>query len=91
MAGLALFGAASGAGAFAGSPAWLIVARAFMGAGSALLMPATVSVIVQSTWRPWPGLRPRPSTGHVGSGESTGTVGEERRGRWDRHRLGQFS
>ncbi|MFG2130937.1 MFS transporter [Streptomyces sp. NPDC048751] len=49
LAGLALFGAASGAGAFAGSPAWLIVARAFMGAGSALLMPATLSVIVQST------------------------------------------
>ncbi|WP_328501313.1 MFS transporter [Streptomyces sp. NBC_00457] len=49
IAGLALFGAASGAGAFASSPAWLIVARAFMGAGSALLMPATLSVIVQST------------------------------------------
>ncbi|MPY43535.1 MFS transporter [Streptomyces phyllanthi] len=49
LAGLALFGAASGAGAFAGSPAWLVVARAFMGAGSALLMPATLSVIVQST------------------------------------------
>ncbi|WP_326760184.1 MFS transporter [Streptomyces phaeochromogenes] len=49
LAGLALFGAASGAGAFATSPAWLIVARAVMGAGSALLMPATLSVIVQST------------------------------------------
>ncbi|WP_327312902.1 MFS transporter [Streptomyces sp. NBC_01235] len=49
LAGLALFGAASGAGAFAGNAAWLIVARAFMGAGSALLMPATLSVIVQST------------------------------------------
>ena len=49
VAGLALFGAASGAGAFATSPAWLIVARAVMGAGSALLMPATLSVIVQST------------------------------------------
>jgi EmrB/QacA subfamily drug resistance transporter len=49
LAGLALFGAASAAGAFATSPAWLIVARAFMGAGSALLMPATLSVIVQST------------------------------------------
>jgi len=49
LAGLALFGAASAAGAFAGNPAWLIVARAFMGAGSALLMPATLSVIVQST------------------------------------------
>ena len=49
LAGLALFGAASGAGAFASDPAWLIVARAVMGAGSALLMPATLSVIVQST------------------------------------------
>ncbi|BBC37419.1 Drug resistance transporter, EmrB/QacA subfamilyprotein [Streptomyces graminofaciens] len=49
IAGLALFGAASGAGAFAPDPAWLIVARAFMGAGSALLMPATLTVIVQST------------------------------------------
>ncbi|MGX5210999.1 MFS transporter [Streptomyces violaceus] len=49
LAGLALFGTASAAGAFAGSPAWLVVARAFMGAGSALLMPATLSVIVQST------------------------------------------
>ncbi|MDX2931076.1 MFS transporter [Streptomyces ipomoeae] len=49
LAGLALFGAASGAGAFAGSPVWLIVARAFMGAGSALLMPATLTVIMQST------------------------------------------
>ncbi|MEU5025197.1 MFS transporter [Streptomyces milbemycinicus] len=49
LAGLTLFGAASGAGAFAGSPAWLIVARGFMGAGSALLMPATLSIIVRST------------------------------------------
>ncbi|MBV7696205.1 MFS transporter [Streptomyces sp. TRM70350] len=49
LAGLALFGAASAAGAFAPDPGRLIVARAFMGAGSALLMPATLSVIVQST------------------------------------------
>ena len=49
LIGLALFGVASGVGAFAGSPAWLIVARAFMGAGSALLMPATLTVIMQST------------------------------------------
>ncbi|MEU3613621.1 MFS transporter [Streptomyces sp. NPDC006872] len=49
FAGLALFGVASGVGAFAGSAGRLIVARAFMGAGSALLMPATLSVIVQST------------------------------------------
>ncbi|SDM72371.1 drug resistance transporter, EmrB/QacA subfamily [Streptomyces sp. cf386] len=49
LAGLALFGAASAAGAFAPDAGSLIVARAFMGAGSALLMPATLSVIVQST------------------------------------------
>ncbi|WP_371581096.1 MFS transporter [Streptomyces sp. NBC_01314] len=49
VAGLALIGVASGAGAFVDSPAWLIVARAFMGAGSGLLMPATLTVIVQST------------------------------------------
>ncbi|MBZ3902957.1 MFS transporter [Streptomyces griseiscabiei] len=49
LAGLALIGVASGAGAFVDSPAWLIVARAFMGAGSGLLMPATLTVIVQST------------------------------------------
>ncbi|MFI5553935.1 MFS transporter [Streptomyces sp. NPDC051738] len=49
LAGLALFGAASAAGAFAPDAGRLIVARAFMGAGSALLMPATLSVIVQST------------------------------------------
>lgn len=48
IAGLALFGAASSVGAFADSPAWLIVARAFMGAGSALLMPATLTIILQS-------------------------------------------
>ncbi|MFJ1749656.1 MFS transporter [Streptomyces sp. NPDC088116] len=49
LAGLALFGAASGAGAFASDPTGLIMARAVMGAGSALLMPATLSVIVRST------------------------------------------
>ncbi|MET8980064.1 MFS transporter [Streptomyces sp. NPDC004539] len=49
LAGLFLFGAASAAGAFAPSADWLVVARAFMGAGSALLMPATLSVIVQCT------------------------------------------
>lgn len=49
LAGLALFGAASGAGAFAPDPGWLIAARAVMGVGSALLMPATLSVIVRST------------------------------------------
>ncbi|MEE1834434.1 MFS transporter [Streptomyces sp. SP17KL33] len=49
VAGLALIGVASGAGAFVDSPAWLIVARVFMGAGAGLLMPATLTVIVQST------------------------------------------
>ncbi|MBV9024089.1 MAG: MFS transporter [Streptomycetaceae bacterium] len=49
LAGLALFASASAAAAFAANPTWLIAARAVMGAGSALLMPATLSVIVQST------------------------------------------
>ncbi|MDX2940344.1 MULTISPECIES: MFS transporter [Streptomyces] len=49
VAGLALIGVASGAGAFVDSPEWLIVARVFMGAGAGLLMPATLTVIVQST------------------------------------------
>ncbi|MFI9170774.1 MFS transporter [Streptomyces lincolnensis] len=49
LAGLALFGAASAAAAFAPNPPALIAARAIMGAGSALLMPATLTVIVQST------------------------------------------
>ncbi|MGW0712115.1 MFS transporter [Streptomyces sp. NPDC002643] len=49
LTGLTLFGAASAMAAFAPTPTWLITARAFMGAGSALLMPATLTVIMQTT------------------------------------------
>jgi EmrB/QacA subfamily drug resistance transporter len=45
--GMAVFGASSLWAAYAGSPAELIAARAVMGAGSALVMPATMAVL---TW-----------------------------------------
>jgi len=45
LAGLAVFGAASVAGSFATSPAWLIAARAVMGLGAAMTFPATLSLI----------------------------------------------
>jgi EmrB/QacA subfamily drug resistance transporter len=44
--GLAVFGAASMWAAYSGSVAWLIAARAAMGAGAALIMPATLSLLV---------------------------------------------
>jgi EmrB/QacA subfamily drug resistance transporter len=43
--GLLVFVAASAASAFAGSPQVLIAARAAMGVGAALIMPATLSII----------------------------------------------
>src|SRR5437667_10551953 len=43
--GLLIFGAASGLAAFAGSSGQLIAARAAMGIGAALVMPATLSVL----------------------------------------------
>jgi EmrB/QacA subfamily drug resistance transporter len=43
--GLVVFGVASGLAAFAGSSTQLIVARAAMGIGAALVMPATLSVL----------------------------------------------
>ncbi|MEV5238392.1 MFS transporter [Streptomyces cinnamoneus] len=43
--GLVLCAAASGAGALSGDPVQVIAARGGMGAGAALLMPATLSVI----------------------------------------------
>jgi EmrB/QacA subfamily drug resistance transporter len=46
LAGLALFGASSAAAAYAGSVEWLIADRAIMGAGAALVMPATLSLLV---------------------------------------------
>jgi len=45
LTGLAIFGVASGAAAFAGSPLMLTVARGAMGVGGACTMPATLSVL----------------------------------------------
>jgi MFS family permease len=45
-AGLTLFSAASVAGGFATSQAWLLAARAAQGIGSALIAPATLALIV---------------------------------------------
>jgi EmrB/QacA subfamily drug resistance transporter len=47
LAGLALFGAGSVAASFSQSPGQLIAARAGMGVGGALLMTATLAVVVQ--------------------------------------------
>src|SRR5262249_31905592 len=44
--GLLVFGAASVAGAFAATGEQLIAARALMGVGGALIMPATLSIIM---------------------------------------------
>src|SRR4051812_15532095 len=46
LAGLAVFGLASAAAAFAGGVELLIAERAVMGAGAAFIMPATLSLIV---------------------------------------------
>ncbi|MBF5004687.1 MFS transporter [Diaphorobacter caeni] len=45
MAGLAVFGLASLAAAFSPTAGLLITARAFLGAGAAMMMPATLSLI----------------------------------------------
>ncbi|HEU4488666.1 MAG TPA: DHA2 family efflux MFS transporter permease subunit [Actinomycetota bacterium] len=45
VTGLAVFGAASALSTLATSPAHLIFARAVMGAGAALVMPATLSIL----------------------------------------------
>jgi EmrB/QacA subfamily drug resistance transporter len=46
LAGLALFGAFSTAGAFASSTGQLISARALMGVGAALIFPTTLAIVV---------------------------------------------
>jgi EmrB/QacA subfamily drug resistance transporter len=46
LAGLGIFGAASGGAGYAGDVDGLIFARAGMGAGAALIMPATLSLLV---------------------------------------------
>jgi EmrB/QacA subfamily drug resistance transporter len=45
LAGLGLFGVASAAGGLTTTPGQLIVARCFMGAGAAMVFPATLSII----------------------------------------------
>jgi MFS family permease len=45
MAGLLVFGMASFAGGYAGTPAELIAARAVMGLGAAMTFPATLSLL----------------------------------------------
>ncbi|WP_228981947.1 MFS transporter [Streptomyces sp. DH12] len=45
LGGYALFGAASAVAAFAETPAVLIVARALLGVGGAMIMPATLSIL----------------------------------------------
>jgi MFS transporter, DHA2 family, multidrug resistance protein len=47
LAGYALFGAASAVAAFAPDPHVLIAARALLGAGGAMIMPATLSILRQ--------------------------------------------
>ncbi|CAL9607776.1 MFS transporter [Streptomyces sp. Tu 3180] len=47
LLGYALFGVASGAAAFADSPQVLIAARALLGVGGAMIMPATLSILRQ--------------------------------------------
>jgi EmrB/QacA subfamily drug resistance transporter len=46
LAGLAVFGVASGGAAYAGGVDGLIIARAVMGAGAAFIMPATLSLLI---------------------------------------------
>jgi len=55
IAGLVVFSAASLAGGFATSQAWLLAARAVQGAGAALTAPAALALIATT----FPGGRPR--------------------------------
>ncbi|WP_328787272.1 MULTISPECIES: MFS transporter [unclassified Streptomyces] len=55
LTGMALFGAASALAAYATAPGQLIAARAVMGAGAALLVPATMAVV---SWTFEPAQRP---------------------------------
>lgn len=72
--GLVIFGTASGFAAFAGSAAQLIVARAAMGIGAALVMPSTLSILAHVFPRQ---ERPRAIaiwTGFAGVGAGLGGV-----------------
>ncbi|MEV6732585.1 MFS transporter [Streptomyces sp. NPDC051364] len=55
LAGMTVFGAASAFAAYASTPGQLIAARAVMGAGAALLVPATMAVV---SWTFEPEQRP---------------------------------
>ncbi|GGS24007.1 MFS transporter [Streptomyces nojiriensis] len=55
LTGMALFGVASALAAYATTPGQLIAARAVMGAGAALLVPATMAVV---SWTFEPAQRP---------------------------------
>jgi EmrB/QacA subfamily drug resistance transporter len=55
VVGLLVFSAASLAGGFATSPAWLLAARAVQGAGGAIVAPAALSLVVTT----FPEGRPR--------------------------------
>jgi len=48
LAGLAIFGAGSAAAMAVSDPGWLIVIRAILGIGAALVMPATLSTITST-------------------------------------------
>jgi EmrB/QacA subfamily drug resistance transporter len=52
LAGLALFGAFSAAGAFASTTGQLISARAVMGVGAALIFPTTLAIVVNVFTQP---------------------------------------
>ncbi len=72
--GLVIFGLASGLAALAGSPSQLIMARAAMGIGAALVMPATLSVLAHVFP---PSERPRAIavwTGFAGVGAGLGGI-----------------
>ena len=68
-AGLAIFGLASTAAAFAPNVAILIAARGFLGAGAAVLMPSTLALIRQTF------LEPRERNTAIGIWGSVATVG----------------
>jgi EmrB/QacA subfamily drug resistance transporter len=72
--GLVIFGVASGLAAFSGSATLLVAARAAMGVGAALVMPATLSVLAHVFP---PDERPRAIaiwTGFAGVGAAAGGV-----------------
>ena len=72
--GLIIFGAASAVAAYSGSTALLIGARAIMGMGAALVMPATLSVLAHVFP---PNERPRAIgiwAGFAGVGAATGSI-----------------